>query len=133
VLKGRSLQSLALGKPARQWRDHVVLENHMDQTVAVDGVRPSAQGRMVRTDRYKYCIYSHGNRRESLVDLQEDPGETLNLANNPTHQSVLVQHRELLARFAREHHDALAAALVADPLRPVAWDADDEAVPKADK
>jgi len=133
ALKGRSLQPLALGKTVEQWRDHIVLENHMDQTVAIEGLRPSAQGRMVRTDRYKYCVYDRGSRRESLVDLHEDPGEMVNLAGDPINQGVLGQHRELLARFAREHGDALAAALVADPLRPMAWDTSSEAIPKAVK
>ncbi len=120
-LTGHSLQPLALGKPVTRWPDYVVAQNHMDQTVAVGAVRPSAQGRMVRTQRYKYCLYSHGQYRESLVDLQADPGEMVNLAGNPDYHSVLVQHRGLLARFAREHNDTLAAALLADPLKPVAW------------
>jgi choline-sulfatase len=125
TLKGRSLQPLAQGKAMENWRSFVVAENHMDQTVAVGGLRPSAQGRMVRSKRYKYCIYTHGNRRESLVDMEKDPDEMVNLAGSAAHQSLLLQHRELLAQFAREHNDSLAAALLADPLKPVAWEADD--------
>jgi hypothetical protein len=43
----------------------------------VDGIKPTMEGRMVRTDRYKYCLYAHGNRREALYDMQEDPLETV--------------------------------------------------------
>jgi arylsulfatase A-like enzyme len=113
-LTGRSLKPLAMGQSVTQWRDHVVLENHMDQAAAVDGIRPSAQGRMVRTERFKYCVYSQGNQRESLVDLQADPGETKDLARDPGHRQVLLEHRALLAKFAQEHHDPLAASLLAN-------------------
>jgi arylsulfatase A-like enzyme len=117
-LTGRSLRPLSLGEPAAQWRDHLVLENHMDQTGMVGDIRPSVQGRLVRTERYKYCVYSQGHRRESLVDLQADPGETKDLAQDPAYRPVLLEHRALLARFAREHNDPLAASLLADGVPP---------------
>ena len=117
-LTGRSLKPLSLGEPVTQWRDHLVLENHMDQAGAVGDLRPALQGRMVRTERYKYCVYSQGRQRESLVDLQTDPGETKDLAQNPAYRQVLLEHRALLARFAREHNDPLAASLLADDVAP---------------
>ena len=133
-LTGRSLKPLALGQSVTRWRDHVVLENHMDQAAAVDGIRPSVQGRMVLTDparspaaqrpsgpgagRFKYCVYSQGNQRESLVDLQADPGETKDLARDPGHRQVLLEHRALLAKFAQEQNDPLAAALLANDAEP---------------
>jgi arylsulfatase A-like enzyme len=117
-LTGRSLKPLATGRPATQWRDHLVLENHMDQAAAVDGIRPSVQGRMVRTERFKYCVYSQGVQRESLVDLQANPGETKDLARDPDHRQVLLEHRALLTKFAQEHHDPLAASLLANDVEP---------------
>ncbi len=119
-LTGRSLKPLSLGEPVAQWRDHLVLENHMDQAGRVGDIQPAVQGRLVRTERYKYCVFSQGNRRESLVDLQADPGETRDLAQDPAHRRVLLEHRALLTKFAREHNDPLAASLLADdvPLRP---------------
>lgn len=117
-LTGCSLKPLATGRPVALWRDHVVIENHMDQAAAVDGIRPSVQGRMVRTERYKYCVYSQGSRRESLVDLQNDPGEMKDLARDPDCRQVLLEHRALLAKFAKEHNDPLAAALLADDVSP---------------
>jgi len=138
-LTGRSLKPLAGGEPVTQWRDHVVIENHMDQAAAVEGLRPSVQGRMVRTQRYKYCVYSQGNRRESLVDLQTDPGETKDLARNPDYRQVLSEHRALLARFAKEQEDPLAVSLLADGVGPrpftsdVAPDSQAKAAKKAAK
>ena len=127
-LPGRSLLPLALGKPVGEWRDHVVVQNDMSQTGEVDGLRPTMEGRMVRTERYKYCVYSRGTRRESLVDLQTDPGETNDLAADPKFRDILLAHRELLARFAREHNDALAAELLADNVKPIPFTTD--AAPK---
>ncbi len=113
-LTGRSLKPLALGQSVTSWRDHLVLENHMDQAAALDGIRPSVQGRMVRSERFKYCVFSQGIHRESLVDLKADPGETKDLARDPGHRQVLLEHRALLAKFAQEHNDPLAASLLAN-------------------
>lgn len=123
-LPGRSLWPLALGKSVSEWRDHVVAQNNMSQTGEVDGLRPVMEGRMVRTERYKYCIYSRGNRRESLVDLQTDSGEMNDLAADPKHRDVLLTHRELLARFGKEHNDPLVAELLADNVKAVPFTAD---------
>jgi len=117
-LPGLSLRPLALGQPVAGWRDYVVIENNMDQTGVVGAIRPSAEGRMVRTDRYKYCVYSRGNQRESLVDLQKDPGETKDLARDPNYRKILLEHRELLAKFSREHNDPLVAELLANDVQP---------------
>lgn len=124
-LPGRSLLALALDREVAGWRDHVVVENHMVQTGVVDGMRPTMEGRMVRTDRYKYCLYSHGQRRESLVDLQADPGETNDMAGDPACREVLLLHRSLLAKFAQDQNDPRAAAMLADDVKPVPFRAED--------
>jgi arylsulfatase A-like enzyme len=71
----------------------------MDQGGPVDGIIPRAKGRMVRSQRYKYCVYDHGEHRESLVDLESDPGEMINLAGDPQHHKILRQHRQMLAEW----------------------------------
>ena len=85
---------------------------------------------MVRTERYKYCLYNRGHQRESLMDMQTDPGEMTNLAKNPDYRAVLLQHRELLARFGTEHHDPLVAEMLADNVKPIAFTPENSA-PKA--
>ncbi|MCH5377958.1 MAG: sulfatase-like hydrolase/transferase, partial [Planctomycetes bacterium] len=124
-LPGRSLLPLALGEDQSGWRRYVVVENDMSQTGVVDGIRPRMQGRMVRTERYKYCVYDRGQQRESLVDMQSDPGEMNNLATDPDYRQVLREHRELLARFGKEHNDPLVAELLADNVKPIAFTAGD--------
>ena len=118
-LTGRSLRPLALGEAVTGWRDYVVVENDMEQGRSTGDYEAVAQGRMIRTERYKYCVYDHGQHRESLVDLQADPGETRNLADNSEYHKILLEHRALLASFAKENHDPLAAAMVADDVKPV--------------
>jgi len=118
-LTGRSLQPIALGSTPAEWRDHVVIQNNMSQTVRVDGFRALAEGRMVRSERYKYCVYSHGIRRESLVDMREDPLETMNLAGDPAYRQVLLDHRKLLGDFGKAHHDDLVKGLLANDVGPI--------------
>jgi arylsulfatase A-like enzyme len=132
-LPGRSLLPLALGKDVSAWRNYVVVEDDMSQTGVVDRIRPTMQGRMVRTERYKYCIYDRGQQRESLVDLQSDPGEMNNLATDPNYRQVLREHRELLTRFGKEHNDPLVAELLADNVKPIPFTTDDSPARKTKK
>jgi len=118
-LPGRSVLPLALGRSVDTWRDHVVVQNDLAQAGAIAGFTPQMQGRMVRTERYKYCVYSHGQQRESLIDLEADPGEMNDLATDPQYRPVLLQHRELLARFGRDQGDSLVGRLLADGVKPI--------------
>lgn len=104
-LPGKSLKSPALGKAPEWHREFVVSQNHMVQCEPVDGKLLQPHGRMVRSDRYKYCVYSKGERRESLIDMENDPGEMRNLAGSELHRPILEQHREYLAAWCREHGD----------------------------
>jgi arylsulfatase A-like enzyme len=122
-LPGRSLIPLAFGKPVPAWRDHLVVENDMSQAGMFNGLTPQMEGRMVLTARYKYCVFSRGTQRESLVDLQSDPGERFDLAADPKSREVLLQHRELLARFGKEHNDPLVAELLAGNVKPIPFTA----------
>lgn len=54
---------------------------------------------MVRSARYEYCVYSSGARRESLVDMQRDPLERVNIAQDPAMLPVLIEHRQMLAQW----------------------------------
>jgi arylsulfatase A-like enzyme len=96
---GISLTKVATRANTRDSRTYVVASNDMDQGGPVDGTIPHAKGRMVRSQRYKYCAYDHGEHPESLVDLENDPGEMVNLAGDPSHHTVLQQHRQMLAEW----------------------------------
>jgi arylsulfatase A-like enzyme len=117
-LTGRSLRPLAFGEPVKAWRDYVVAENNMVQGGAVGDLMPTTEGRMVRSERYKYCVYTFGQQRESLVDLEKDPGEMNDLATDPGSRDILLKHRDLLREFARENHDPLTAQLLEGNVKP---------------
>ena len=117
-LAGRSLWPLATGQTPPKWRDYVVVENDMSQAGTFDGLRPASQGRMVRTERYKYCIYERGVRREALFDMENDPRETANLAAEPKCRPIVMAHRKILSDFAARHNDETAKAMLADDVPP---------------
>ena len=90
-------------------REYLVVCNKMAEGAAVDGRVPMPEGRMVRSRRWKYCVHSEGARRESLVDMAADPGEMVNLAEDPRHRKTLEQHRGMLAEWRRATGDGFAA------------------------
>lgn len=75
ALLGRSVRALAEGSAAQEWRPYVVSETR--------------GGRMLRSGRYKYCVYAKGAHREQLVDLEQDPGEMKNLAADPAYAETV--------------------------------------------
>jgi arylsulfatase A-like enzyme len=97
-LRGRSLRPLAEGKDAKQWRDFIVTE--------------SQNGRMVRTKRFKYCIYDSGRHREQLIDMANDPGEMKNLAEDEKYKDALIKHRRLLKAWVEKIDDKIAAEYI---------------------
>ena len=111
-LPGRSLKNDARANPSGPGPAYVVVQNHLVQCEPVDGVLLKPQGRMVRSDRYKYCIYDHGKSRESLIDMQADPGEMKNLARRAEYRDILTKHRNHLRNFTRIHRDRVGLAML---------------------
>jgi choline-sulfatase len=87
----RSLAPLLTGKPV-EWREYLVSET---QKV----------GRMVRTDRYKYVRYK-GDPVVQLFDMQKDPWELKNLAEDAHYADTVRDHERLL----KEWNSRLVAA-----------------------
>lgn len=86
-LLGRSLRPMAEGETVDDWRTYVASENHYT--------------RMIRSQRYKYCAFDDPDSKESLVDMETDPGEIRNLVDDPEFQKVLAEHRRLLADWSK--------------------------------
>lgn len=81
-IEGRSVRPL-LGGASAKWRDVLVAE--------------LGTGRMLRAGRHKYIRYMKGTTRtEFLFDLQNDPGETRDLAQVPAASGDLERCRALL-------------------------------------
>lgn len=69
-LSGRSVRPLAEGRKPQSWRERIVVEDHF--------------GRALHSQRFKYSAYDSGKHREQLIELDKEPGEMNNLAENPT-------------------------------------------------
>jgi choline-sulfatase len=114
-VSGHSVRPEALGLTGQdEGPDYIVVSNHMVQCEAVDGKMLRPQGRMVRSDRYKYCLYSLGKNRQSLVDMDNDPGEMVNLAARPECAVVLAEHQKYLRQYAEKYKDNTALAMLRD-------------------
>ncbi len=66
---------------------------------------PNVRG--VRTDRWKYVHYPHGDggpdrHMAELYDLKKDPGETKNLINDPAYRDKVSELKAELARLVRQ-------------------------------
>jgi arylsulfatase A-like enzyme len=99
-LPGLNLMDTANGKQVSDPRQYVVVNNCLAQGAPVDGRTPRPDGRMVRSRRFKYCVYSEGKLRESLVDMEKDPGEMVNLAVDARYKAELERHRAMLREWA---------------------------------
>jgi len=111
----------------------VVVEDDMVQTGPVGDIVPQSQGRMVRSETYKYCLFEKGRDREELYDMEKDPLETRNLAREAACRPVVLEHRSLLRRFANETGDAKALAMLADDVAPNPFTPSDRAPGKKKK
>jgi arylsulfatase A-like enzyme len=77
---GRSWKALAQGQTLTDWRtSYVYLYNYERQFPYTPNVRA------LRTDRWKYVRYPNATpeHKSELYDLAEDPGELVNLINDP--------------------------------------------------
>jgi choline-sulfatase len=84
-MRGASIRPLLEGR-ATSWHDYIVTE------------MPGNRARLVRTERYKYVSYAD-DPVDQLYDMQNDPGETENLAADPRHAKIVAEHRELLRQW----------------------------------
>ena len=76
------------------------------EELVVEMTRSATLGaRMLRTRRFKYMLYSEGERAEQLYDLVADPGEMRNLAREEEHAEVLREHRRRLRDWVARTED----------------------------
>lgn len=90
--------------------EFIVVENKMIQGDPINGVKPEPSGRMVRSKQYKYCVYDLGEGSETLIDMENDPGEMVNLAGRPEYRKILEGHRRSLAEWSKATNDPFTAA-----------------------
>ena len=104
-MPGLPLQSL-VQNPRKPLHEAVFGENNFANWLPTLSEAPnpenyqSMRSKFVRTDRYKFIRY-HECRPviEELWDMQEDPGETINLVKDPNYQEILEEMRGRLNAF----------------------------------
>ena len=97
---GQSLRPLLR---SGEWNSHKYV---VSETLLATGTDVTGwAGRMLRTPDYKYVVYNHGDPREQLTDMINDPGEMVNLAVDENYKSILDHHRQLLQEWCESTDD----------------------------
>jgi len=81
-LTGKSVVPITKQEKINDWPKHIFLETEI--------------GFLIHTGRYKYELDDIGKNREMFVDLQSDPGETINTINDPKYKNESDSLRTLL-------------------------------------
>jgi len=110
-MPGQSMLASAADEEAEKGRPFIVSHTRFIQGAAMNGSVPDISGRMVRSKNFKYCVYDEGQNNESLVDMQTDPGETVNLARKKLYSEEVQKHRHYLEEFSRELNDPFTVSL----------------------
>lgn len=85
---GRSLRPVIEGKRTKL-HDKVFVETYLSSA--------QIHGWAIETPRYKYVMYQWGRNKEALYDLVNDPGEMVNLIDDPARREVVKKmHKDLL-------------------------------------
>ncbi|MCX6605215.1 MAG: sulfatase-like hydrolase/transferase [Acidobacteria bacterium] len=98
-LPGRSVRTVAEKGSASGWRKDLVVE--------------CGDSRTLRSARYKYSIWEGPGTREMLIDMEKDPGEMQNLANDPRMAAVVAEHRARLRDEITRREDRYGRELFA--------------------
>ncbi|MBS12303.1 MAG: sulfatase [Gemmatimonadetes bacterium] len=101
-LEGLSLRQIVEGSESTDWREELFVETQIN---FADGPGGPSYARTMVTDQYKYSVYLMGQNREQLVDLQEDPGEMVNLAVESRHRDTLLDCRDRLRAWGERTED----------------------------
>ena len=58
-------------------------------------------GFSIRTEKWRYTMWDHGNQGEQLYDMLSDPAETQNQAHDPALASTVAELKRLLEEYAQ--------------------------------
>jgi len=97
-LQGKSVRDLVEDSSKREY---LFMETEFAEGIKSFGI----MGRAVRDERYKYIIYSEGEGREQLFDLQYDPGEMYDLSELKGYREIKERMRQQLKQWQVETND----------------------------
>jgi len=107
-LTGRSLVPFLAGRTPADWRDEIHTQ--------CNGVELYYTQRSVRTKRHKYVF--NGFDVDELYDLETDPHELVNLADDPAYGAVKRDLVRRMWRFARREQDGAINGYITVSLAP---------------
>ncbi len=120
-LDGASLVPFLNGTPPKTWRDNVYLELDFGEpdtpTVwqQATGVGfHQANLAILRENRFK-LVHFNGGLAPLLFDLDADPHEMVNLANDPAHAGTLLRLTQKLLNHRMSHADTKLSDMKIDP------------------
>ena len=99
-LEGISLKPL-LDNPNREWKSGA-----FTQVLRGNAKNPGAQGRSLRTEKWRYTEWDDGTKGVELYDHDTDPQEFVNLAGDP-------KHAEIVKKLAKQLHAGWKGSLPA--------------------
>jgi arylsulfatase A-like enzyme len=122
---GIAMPEGSIGSSLRLFRQSAVASGARESVYAETYFNPSirasfrgTKGRMVRSERYKYVLYSWGKNREQLYDLDDDPGEMVNLAHQARREHELKRHRAMMRDWIERTDDSAALACMRGSIVP---------------
>lgn len=92
---GRSFVPFLLGEPVENWRDELYTQSNGNELYGIQ--------RSVMTRKWKF-VYN-GYDYDELYDLQNDPGETVNLIGREDLQPIVRELSRKMWQFAHENDD----------------------------
>ena len=107
---GRSLMPLLhTGEAPGSWRNQVhweydfrnLLNDEIEKNLGISAHQCNLS--VIRDDRYKYVHFTA--LPPLFFDLQEDPGEFVNQANNPEYQSLVLEYTQKMLSWRMNHAD----------------------------
>jgi arylsulfatase A-like enzyme len=101
AVQGHSVLPLARGEAPADWRNSFLYEFY-----EYPGIHCVRKNRGVRTLRWKYIHFWEQPEAFELYDLQDDPGETRNLASDAKYRNVMDEMRGRLAELRKQTNDA---------------------------
>jgi len=112
---GHSLLPMLEGNKPKDWRTHIFAEMDMsDQKYGARfqrqfNVKPHQCNLAILMDENFKLVYFNGGVAPLLYDMQNDPDETTNLANDPAHaDTLLTMTRKMLDHKMTHAHHALS-------------------------
>ena len=100
--QGRSLLPFLRGEHPAGWRSAILVEE--DQPYGIDGLPAPVRIRTLITDRFRISRYA-GTGIGELYDLASDPGETVNLFDDPGAQELRAEADSALAEALMQVDD----------------------------